>query len=198
VRLLGLTGFARSGKDTVARILGRQNSGVRRAAFADLLKLSAARSLHVLVDPDDVGMEGVRRWADRFKQGQLLQIVDESGEVIHSVSGRVFLQRFGTEGHRDIFGDDFWVEMANFEPPDCELLVFTDVRYTNEALAIRDRGGQIWRVVNDDASPAGRHRSEQPLDSTLIDREIPNNGSLKDLELAVASAHAEVFGAGAE
>ena len=188
MKLLGLTGYAQSGKDTVAKMLGELDIEVRRAAFADLLKLSAARSLHVMVDPDEVGIEGVRRWADRFKTDHRVQIVDGDGEVLHSITGRAFLQRFGTEGHRDIFGDDFWIEVTNFDPPDCDLLVFTDVRYENEAGAIRDRGGEIWQIVRTEESPADRHRSEQPIDADLIDREITNTGTLDELREQVRAA----------
>ena len=182
MRLLGLTGFARSGKDTVAKMVAELTPGVtKRAAFADLLKLSAARSLHVPVSPDDVGIEGVRRWADRFKADHEIRIVDGEGELIHSISGRAFLQRFGTEGHRDIFGDDFWIEVTNFEPPNCDLLIFTDVRYPNEAKAVRDRGGEIWRVVRDDETPAEQHRSETPLSDELVDRELLNTAGIPEL-----------------
>jgi len=30
--------------------------------------------------------------------------------IEHSITGRQALQRYGTEGHRDVFGEDFWVD----------------------------------------------------------------------------------------
>jgi hypothetical protein len=189
VNLIGLTGYSRSGKDTVAEMLRRLEPGsTRTSAFSDLVKLSAARSLGVLVSPDHVGTRGVREWANRFKTQQEIQIVEE-GKVVHTLTGRAFLQRYGTEAHRDIFGDDFWVDQLDLQPEPHELLVFTDVRFDNEAAAIRAAGGEVWLVTRAIANIGDGHRSEQLIDPTLIDREIPNNGTLDDLKHYVELAY---------
>lgn len=67
--VLGLTGPARSGKDSVADIfIDRTEEHTARAAFADILKLSAARSL----GEDIHTVEEAREWSDRFKvEGKL-------------------------------------------------------------------------------------------------------------------------------
>ena len=194
MRIIGLTGFARSGKDTVAALIAEHLDGsVRTVAFADLIKVSAARSLGVLRHPDDVGSEAVRRWADAFKTGHSIEIKDAQGRVVHSLSGRQYLQRYGSEAHRDLFGDDFWVDQIQWEP-DCDLLIFTDCRFENEAEAIRARGGEVWRV-NRPSSRAGVHISEVALPSELVDIELINAGTIQDLALSVGRAVRELCAA---
>lgn len=187
--IIGLTGYARSGKDTVARMLAEEENGVvERVGFSDLLKLSAARALNVLTSPDDVGMKPVQEWADDFKTRHTIQIRDESGRVVHEIPGRTFLQRYGTEAHRELFGDDFWVEAVDLDRPGVDLVVVNDVRFANEAERIREAGGEIWQVVRAGAEPAGSHVTERPLPGDLIDREVPNHGTLDDLRGHIQSA----------
>ena len=191
MKIIGLTGFAQSGKDTVAALIAKQVGGtVKTCAFADLIKVSAARTLGVLTHPDDVGMKAVRSWADTFKLGQSVQIVSAKGEVIHSITGRAFLQRYGSEAHRDLFGPDFWVEQIDWEP-ECDVLIFTDCRFENEAEAIRDKGGEVWRV-NRPSTREGGHISEKPLPDELVDIEILNAGTLQDLARTVGRAMSDL------
>lgn len=187
--IIGLTGYARSGKDTVARMLAAQEAGVvEQVGFSDLLKLSAARSLGLPWSPDGVGPQAVRDWADSLKTTHSIQVVDDTGQVVHEISGRRFLQRYGTEAHRDLFGDDFWVKAVDLDRPGVDLLLVNDVRFPNEAEHIREAGGEIWRVVRAEAKPAGDHVTERPLPDHLVDREIPNNGSLEHLREYVTTA----------
>jgi hypothetical protein len=180
MRIIGLNGYARAGKDTVARYIAEIDGGrVEIVAFADLIKLSAARALKTCSDPDDVGIGAVRQWADDFKQGYSVRIFDRVGNQVGGMMGREFLQRYGTEAHRELFGDDFWVDQIDWEP-DCDVLVFTDVRFENEAKAILERGGEVWRIERP-SSRAGSHASERPLPSDLITRTIINNYDLDHL-----------------
>ena len=181
MEVIGLAGPARSGKDTVADILEEITPGrVDREAFADRLKLVAALSLGVSVHPDDVGVSGIRRWADRFKEAESLAIIGPGGTVLSEISGREFLQRLGAEAIRGVLGDDTFVEAISFER-EADLLVLTDVRYPNEAEAIRRNGGEVWRVTRPGVSRANGHSSEDPLPEDLVDREVVNDGAIADL-----------------
>ena len=191
MRIIGLTGYARSGKDTVAALIAEHYDGrVKTVAFADLIKVSAARALGVLRHPDDVGTDAVRRWADQFKTGHRIQIQDAEGQVLHTVTGRQFLQRYGSEAHRDLMGEDFWIEQIDWEP-DCDLLIFTDCRFQNEAQAIHQRGGEVWRV-NRPSSKPGNHISEIALPSDAVDLELVNTGTIQDLAITVGRAVREL------
>jgi hypothetical protein len=71
-------------------------------------------------------------------------------------------------------------------------VVITDVRFDNEAQAIVDAGGEVWRVVRpgwrclDDA--AASHSSEAGVSDHLIARTIDNSGSLDDLRTQLTAA----------
>lgn len=193
MKIIGLSGYAQSGKDTVAALIAEQIEGsVETVAFADLIKVSAARSLGVLRHPDDVGLRAVRRWADDFKLAHNVQITDKAGNVLHELTGRSFLQRYGSEAHRDLFGPDFWVDQMDWNRS-CDVLIFTDCRFANEAEAIRARGGEVWRIVRP-RSRSGEHVSEKALPGELVDMEILNAGTLQDLARTVGRATAELVG----
>lgn len=188
MEVIGLAGFARTGKDTVADILQEITEGVvERDAFADRLKLIAALALGIAVHPDEVGVSGVRRWADRFKEAESVAIIGPGGSVMSEISGRQFLQRLGAEGIRDVLGPDALVEAVPMERPGVDLLVLTDVRFENEARAVRGAGGSVWRIERPGVGE-GSHRSETPLPNELVDVEIDNSGSIADLYATVRRA----------
>lgn len=211
--LIGLNGRRGSGKDTAFGYLREwateRGLSAHRRGFADSLKLSFSR----LFIPN-ISLEEAVLWCDELKMppsssmDSLLTIawghVDRHGtntRIQHSINGRQALQRYGTEGHRDVFGDDFWVDALlpanlnvdrpwpyNFrgpltaEPPD--IAVITDVRFPNEAERVRQLGGQIWRIdrggdLND------FHASEQDLPEDLVNVTIYNDGLLEYLERIV-------------
>ena len=186
MELIGLAGPARSGKDTVADILEDLTDGtVERDAFADRLKLIAARSLGVSCHPDDVGVKGIRRWADRLKEYERLATVGPRGTVTAEISGREFLQRLGAEGIRAVLGENVLIDAVPLER-DCDLLVITDVRCENEARRIRKAGGQVWRIYRPGTGEMN-HVSEMPLPVDLIDRELGNSGTIADLYETIRS-----------
>lgn len=180
MKIIGLTGKARAGKDTVADILEEITDGtVRREAFADRLKLIAALALGVTVHPDDVGTSGIRRWADQFKSTGSVVVLDARNTVVAKTTGREFLQRLGTEGIRDILGESTLLDAVSFDP-DVDLLILTDVRTVAEAERIHDEGGEVWQVTRPGAG-AGSHKTERPLPVSLIDVQIDNSGTIADL-----------------
>lgn len=177
MRIIGLTGQARAGKDTVAGMLIEHlaDCHVIREGFADALKLSAARALGF-----DGSLEECIAFCDTLKTSGSVLTTTVHGT--RRVSGREFLQRYGTESHRDVFGSDFWIEAVVYEGrDDCDVLLVSDVRFENEAERIRSRGGEIWRVTRPALSATSSHSSEAGLPDRLVDREISNTGTLDDL-----------------
>ena len=102
------------------------------------------------------------------------------------MSIREYLQRYGTESHRDVFGTDFWVDMAL--PLDTDhsdrLLVVTDVRFPNEVIRVLDLGGVVWKLERETATLHSAHPSEQDLDE-WVNVFVDNTGSLDDLRVQV-------------
>lgn len=183
--LLGLTGALRSGKDTsytlLKEIIDEEFPEYRavRDAFADRLKISALRALFGETGDFDV-IEKTNELKDIGKIGITI------GEHYHEISGRQYLQFYGTEAHRDIFGEDFWVRQvipvgAIIDRSSKLVKVITDVRFPNEAEAIHEAGGIVWRIVRPSDTLEDKHSSEIPLPESLVDYVIINDGSLEDL-----------------
>lgn len=180
MRIIGLTGKARAGKDTVADILEDLTDGhVEREAFADRLKLIAALALGIASYPEEVGISGIRRWADQFKSAESVVVLDARNAVVAKTTGREFLQRLGTEGIREVLGETTLLDAIEFDR-DADLLILTDVRTIAEAERIHEAGGEVWRVTRPGAG-AGDHISERPIPERLVEVEIDNSGTISEL-----------------
>lgn len=175
--LIGLTGAAGAGKDTVAAHLYRRHG---------YMKLALADPLYAMIS----AMTGltVEQLADRaVKEKQIAWV---------GASPRQLLQTIGTEWGRGTLGDDIWIKnlfrridayssaMRNWN--DRLGFVVTDVRFENEAEAIRSRGGIIVEVVRPTplagvAEASRRHSSEAGIPDDLVDAVIVNDGTLDDL-----------------
>jgi hypothetical protein len=198
--IIGLHGRARSGKDTVCQIMREEHRGkVVRKAFADPLKLSACRVFH-----PHATLDQALAWADIIKDKAFLTL--EEGGSRTGLTGRKLLQNYGTEAHRDVFGDGFWVDVslpsytgdrwtAQLEHfginPDVDFVVFTDVRFENEARRIKEWGGEVWEIRRAEVENGDTHASEQRLPLELIDSTFYNNGTLDELRENVIQAITE-------
>jgi hypothetical protein len=162
--IIGLTGYAQSGKDTVAKMLV-DNYGYTRIAFADKIRefLYETAPDYIKLLVDEVG------W-DKAKQNSTV---------------RELLQNTGV-GARKVFGEDFWISQAFSGKRDLDNLVITDVRFTNEADYIKwFPGSQLWRVKRLGVEAVNSHASETQLDGYPVDQIIVNNGTIADLEALV-------------
>ena len=174
--IIGLSGYAQVGKDTVANYLIKEH-GYRRVAFADPIREALYR-LNPKVDIAD--MSGV----------YLSAAVDGLGwenVKVDSEDTRRLLQTMGTEVGREMFGQDFWVYQAFKGVSSEDKVVFTDVRFHNEANHIKSYYGKMWRVNKSDHGPVNKHLSETSLDSYSFDNLINNDGTKEDLYLAIES-----------
>lgn len=170
--IIGLHGTKRSGKDTVFKLIKEEYPDAVRLAFADKIKESLAALLGI----------STREFA-LLKENATFKV--EADGIQYWFNWRRFIQRYGTEAHRDIFGDDFWVDMILPRERDYtdRLYIVTDVRFENEAQRILDLGGkiiQINRVEYYDTTEC--HISEEVLPSKMIDQAINNNGTKDQLK----------------
>lgn len=169
--IIGLSGYAQTGKDTVAEhLISKYN--YKRVAFADPIREALYRLDPILTDFP--GLSGV----------SLAWIVDKGGwESLkqNSQEARRLLQRFGTEVGRDMFGPDFWVNQGMSNVSKFDKKVFTDVRFPNEYRAIKAREGIILRIIKPGTGAVNPHASETALDNFSFDATIINDGSKQDL-----------------
>lgn len=169
VRVLGLSGWARSGKDSVAEFL-EERCGYTKMSFAQPMK-DALVTLNPMIDVLD----------SRVNLKTALGGMD--WDYLKSVSTEIrpLLQRLGTEVGRQMFSEDFWVDLALKQIPDGAKVVFADVRFPNEAEAVRKLGGQVWRIERDGFGPANDHISEHALNKYDFDQRIYNDKDLESL-----------------
>lgn len=174
--LIGLTGRAGAGKDTVAAMFRTMYPYdiVENRKFAGKLYASAAAALGVSV-------EDLEHWK---RSGAVVGFTTPGGlQLSEPLSAREYLQRYGTEAHRDIFDTDFWVEQTDLSH-DGRIVLVTDVRFPNEAEAIKRAGGHVVLVEGPgDDVPA--HTSEDPLPESVIDAVIDNTVRGDDLRTLV-------------
>ena len=170
--LVGINGFKGAGKDTIGEYLVEQYD-FTRASFAALLKESAA----ALFDIDPA------KW-EEWKNNPKVQVwIIEGLSPIKSLSAREFLQRYGTESHRDVFGYDFWVNSLLDTLDFPGRYVITDARFENELQAIRGMSGKNIQVIRHDTDFAvvGTHASEVRPNPELIDAFVYNDGTRDEL-----------------
>jgi hypothetical protein len=118
---------------------------------------------------------------------------------------RLLLQLIGTECGRQIIHPNIWVNalMSDYYCPYCGFVdsgpdnsnecykgkdhelpnwIITDVRFPNEAEAIKQRGGVVIRINNPRIESTDKHLSETSLDSYKgFDATITNSGDLDKL-----------------
>ncbi|UIW13279.1 deoxynucleoside monophosphate kinase [Arthrobacter phage Crewmate] len=182
VPLIGLIGKKRTGKDTFAAKLVRDH-GYVRVALADPLR-EAALGLDPIVGTFPLQSEGLVR----TREWRLSDVVEELGwekakDYVPEV--RRTLQRLGTESIRAL-DDQFWIRTA-FQRIDALRadgvpVVVTDVRYPNEADAIRDATGYLVRIVRDLPEDGDAHASEKAMDDYREHLRVPNNQGVEELE----------------
>jgi hypothetical protein len=183
MKLIGLSGAARSGKDTVGNYLINEYE-FKRYAFADPLKRAASEMFGI----------PLKDFVD-----------DDKKEVVNEFWGyspRQIAQLLGTEGGRELFREDIWVKraekawldhqdyIANFsgggwvDPAGTDGMVITDVRFPNEAEWIKETGGLLLHIERPGADGKvgqSNHASEAGYPDELKDHIIINDGTLEDL-----------------
>ena len=168
--IIGLSGWARSGKDTVADYL------VEHHGFVKLSLATPMREALYRLNPHIIDI-GNMQWTVR--QAVDLAGWEEMKLTFPSIRG--LMQRMGTEVGREMFGEDFWVDLVIKEASKYDKVVIADCRYLNEADAVRAAGGQVWRVSRDSAPAANDHDSEHGLDEYAFDLKLDNNTTIEEL-----------------
>lgn len=144
--VIGLSGYARAGKNSVADILTRDHGFVQMSFAAPLKKM--LRTLDPMLGVeysygDSWGLT-VAGALDRFGEEGIKGHYEYGGEY------RRLLQVLGTDCIRAI-DPEFWVKAARkelLELPDDSRVVFTDCRFPNEAEMIHELRAVQW-VEND-------------------------------------------------
>jgi len=185
MKLIGIIGNIGSGKSTVSKYLVR-NYDYEEYSFASPIKNIAI----------NMGFEYNQVYGSQVNK---LELNNHWG-----ISGREFMQKFGTEFGRNIMpnilpnmnmgnSNSPWVKIfeikyensikSNSDKP----IVVSDCRFENEVQSIRDRNGYIIKLVRDSKpisianDNAYNHSSEMHISNLYYDTVINNNTTKNDL-----------------
>lgn len=184
INLIGISGRAGSGKDTVAEWIYDHYQNAWTIAFADALKESAAVLFGVV--------------EDNFHDQDLKNNLDPFWQV----TNRQLLQFFGTEMVRETFtklvpevGKDFWIwrlckelNLVGLDPGDT--FIIPDVRFQNEYDWIIQNNGiviHLTRPGDSDIVGLANHASESGFNFTEPRRtyHVNNNKTLTELFFSI-------------
>jgi hypothetical protein len=204
--IIGITGKAQSGKDTACRIVQLINTVDYDCACSE-----GEGEKYILDNVDNIlpitCMWEKHAFADKLKECASIilgvpRFMFESGEFKESftslplsnkegepMTNREFLQYFGTEVGRSI-DKDLWIKalMYSYGRDKESHWIVPDVRFPNEADAIRNAGGVLWKIERE-GSGAGNHISEKLIDDIMVDIIIENNLDMKYYIKAITMAY---------
>lgn len=160
--LIGLIGKLQSGKTSLANFIKEEYPDTILLAFADSLKemiLNAG-----LCDEESL-------WGKKTDFSRLM------------------LQKIGTEIIRKQVDDNFWVKKMIdkiLSIPKDKLIIVHDVRFRNEADAIRLFYGKLYRIIRPELNQEkeeNKHLSETEQDLIPVDYEIMNDKTIFELKI---------------
>ncbi len=160
--LIGFAGKARAGKDTAAKFLCDEYQCLHYY-FAKPIKESIKIMFQLTEEQEHNKEVAIEPWG---------------------ISPRTMYQRIGTEVGRSL-DPNIWVKNAeifvNKNPG--RTVVISDVRFSNEAMWIRNRGGVVINIIRKDSPKITEHghASEHGMVEKDYDFTIHNNGTKEDL-----------------
>lgn len=176
MRLIGFTGKMGSGKSTAIGCLKEIQKAVVNVKFAqplyDIQEAIYHRIKLVYKRPDDF------------------------------IKDRKLLQFLGTDWGRNSISTTIWVDLWKEDVKYClenyrnSLIVCDDVRFNEEADAIKQLGGIVIQIESaqqrtDTSAGIAGHPSEQGIDLDKVDYIIDNNGTIDDLRSSLLTINAE-------
>lgn len=168
MKLVGIHGRARSGKDTLADFLVRHHNW-KRIGLADPLRLFVSQITGIPVEDlmDGDVKEAPLPW-------------------LGGKSPRQLMQTLGTEWGREYVCSDVWLCVAERLIGEAAKqgyagVVVPDIRFDNEAEWIKELGGTLVHLHRDGVAEVAGHKSEAGVDPSLVDLHVDNNGPLVGL-----------------
>jgi len=165
MKIIGLHGKARCGKDTAAEYIHSNFEDVETYALADPLKRGAAEMFNIPLH--------------HFYDVEFKEIPDE----FWGISPREIAQKVGTECMRKVFREDFWLKRCESQmKTDPNIFIVTDVRFENEATWIRENGGVVIHIDRPELGEGivREHASEAGIKQAQGDQRLLNDGSLME------------------
>lgn len=192
--LIGITGFARAGKDTFAKMLAQE---LYKQTDRFFILMAYAHELKLRVQRDfDLSYEQL--WGNE-KEIEDKRYVSTDKSLYHGDelywTPREILQNYG-EFYRTI-DCNFWVKhlFGVIERNSYKNVIITDVRHLSEAQPIVDGGGYIIKIIREDKAEIHNHQHVSETSMTgydKIDFIVDNNSTLDDLKLNVTGVAIQI------
>lgn len=162
-KIIGITGLANAGKDTLADYIITKNHTYLKTAFAKPIKDMMINFL---------GFTEKQCYDQQLKQQK---------DNFWNMSPRDAMLLIGTKLFRENWRYDFWVKLMEKTILDHnnQNYIISDVRFENEAEMIKNNGGIIIRVIRPNNPIKVEHVSEKGFNEKLIDYNIINDGTLE-------------------
>ena len=203
--IIGISGKKGTGKTTLAQQIIQAHPEYSIQSYAKILKEIVGLILNIPADDMDLPEvkslpSGIKGWRIVKKSGQenpvplvygsakaaiddmvkYKLLADKYETKIFEPTVREVLQFVGTDLFRDRFHPETWTSalMRRYTPDQNWLIA--DVRFPNEAKAIRDKGGIVIRVERP-GEYKDLHPSETALDDYTFDEVFYNDGTVEDL-----------------
>jgi hypothetical protein len=170
--IIGIAGPARAGKDTLARALIYAFDGtgvvIEQRSFAEPIR----RFICQIIGTGLKGLEASK---------------EDPHPLLAGKSPRYAMQTLGTEWGRQLIGENFWCDLALARALSARNdegigTVFSDVRFENEASAIRNAGGVIVHIRRPGVGIQSNHASESGVAVGSRDWCFDNSASIHELE----------------
>jgi hypothetical protein len=197
--IIGINGYSGSGKDTVGNIIQRLTA---KESYGYLEKTWEIKKFAGKLKTIASMITGIPEFKFEDQEFKKTDLGPEWG-----MTARDFLQKLGTEALRDGLHPNAWVNalMADYKLAANKFIrltedgleeweegklpnwIITDVRFPNEAQAIKNLDGIIIRIDRPGVSAVNAHSSETVIDDWNFDYKIANVSDLKALFLSVHS-----------
>jgi hypothetical protein len=164
--IIGLIGFKQVGKSTAAKYLAEH--GFARINMKDALVAELRNNFPDLLQAI---ANNETDWEGEIGMGKTVT-VDDLFELKPPIM-RALMQNYGTEVRRadkDSYWTDQWEDAAS--KSEIRNIVVDDVRFINEAEAVRHQGGILIRLVRPDITSGGTHSSETEQLQIVADHTI--------------------------
>jgi hypothetical protein len=185
--IIGITGAIGSGKSTVADILVAEH-GYTSIEFSDKLKHICAEVF------GRIGVDASSFFGSQTEKSA--PILGLHAEGVAPPSGRQILERVGTEGFRAVW-PTVWCDyvFAEIDAVGGDWVI-PGLRFENEAAAVRERGGEIWRVEcigGPNEGAATEHESDRVWRNLDVDQIlVAGYGDIEHLREMVRGALGEL------